>query len=150
MASDITEEQTEDWTVGKNVIVNGNGSITVDFSKKVFGTLQTYSTEDDYPQEQFDNSISQSDYEQSYIKSGSDDYIYSKAEIAKMISDKQDEIKKLELDKKSADIAYRQALNKKESGQVKSSIDGIVTEVNMGTENADSTSPLVVIQGSAA
>ena len=66
-----------------------------------------------------------------------------------MISDKQDEIKKLELDKKSADIAYRQALNKKESGQVKSSIDGIVTEVNMGTENADSTSPLVVIQGSA-
>ena len=147
--SDITEEQTEDWTVGKNVIVNGNGSITVDFSKKVFGTLQTYSTEDDYPQEQLDNSISQSDYEQSYIKSGSDDYIYSKAEIAKMISDKQDEIKKLELDKKSADIAYRQALNKKESGQVKSSIDGIVTEVNMGTENADSTSPLVVIQGSA-
>lgn len=32
--SDITEEQTEDWTIGKNVIVNGNGSITVDFSKR--------------------------------------------------------------------------------------------------------------------
>lgn len=146
--NDIVEEQKEDWIVGKNVTVNVNGNITVDFSQQLFGTFQTFSQNDVYSDEPNDSNYTPADYEQSYIKPGSDDYVYSKAEIAKMISEKQDEIKKLELDKKSADIAYRQALNKKESGQVKSRIDGTVTEVNTDTENSDSTSPLVVIQGS--
>ncbi len=147
--SDIPPDQTADWVVGSNVQADGSGNVSVNFSTVYFGTFRAFAvTEEQIPEPDYDGFYDYSDYEQNFIQPGSDDYVYSKAEIARMITEKQEEIKTLELDKKSADIAYRQAAAKQENGQVESKIDGVVTSVNDGSSEENSDSALVVIQGS--
>lgn len=58
--------------------------------------------------------------------SGSEDYMHSRAEIKKMISEKEDEIKSLKLNLKSAKLDYNDALKKKTDGKVVANIDGVV------------------------
>ncbi|MGN0620495.1 MAG: hypothetical protein ACI4I9_01400 [Porcipelethomonas sp.] len=147
----IQPGQTEDWTVGANVEADGTGNVSVDYSGSIYGVFRAFAAQEEIPEDYYDDfsyEYSQEEYEQSFITPGSDDYLYSKAEIAKMISDKQAELKTLELDKKSADIAYRQAAAKKEDGQAVSRIDGVVTSVNDGTDPENTDSAMVVIQGS--
>ena len=75
--------------------------------------------------------------------SGSEDYMYSRAEIKKMISEKEDEIKKLKLDLKSAKLDYNNALKKKTDGKVVATIDGVVKKIGTvgdaaaGGDNSD-------------
>ena len=61
--------------------------------------------------------------------SGSEDYMYSRAELKKMISEKEDEIKSLKLDLKSAKLDYNDALKKKTDGKVVATIDGVVKKI---------------------
>lgn len=152
--ANLAPERTGDWVVGTNVETDGMGNVFVDYSSGCIGSFRAFavSEEEDNNENYYNYSDYESlqyEYEQSFIKNGSDDYIYSKAEIAKMIADKQSELKKLELDKKSADIAYRQALAKQEDGQELSLIDGVVTSVNDGSGEEETDPALVVVQGSS-
>ena len=61
--------------------------------------------------------------------SGSEDYMHSRAEIKKMISEKEDEIKSLKLNLKSAKLDYNDALKKKTDGKVVANIDGVVKKI---------------------
>ena len=61
--------------------------------------------------------------------SGSEDYMHSRAEIKKMISEKEDEIKSLKLTLKSAKLDYNDALKKKTDGKVVATIDGVVKKI---------------------
>ena len=61
--------------------------------------------------------------------SGSEDYVHSRAEIKKMISEKEDEIKSLKLNLKSAKLDYNDALKKKTDGKVVANIDGVVKKI---------------------
>lgn len=61
-----------------------------------------------------------------YNTSG-DNYIYTRAELTKMIQDKQDELKRLDIDLRSARLTYQQDLLVGETGEVTAAVDGIVT-----------------------
>ncbi len=82
---------------------------------------------DDYPDEQdySDNDT----YTPSYDNNESEDYAYTKSEIAGMIKDKQTEIKQLKLDLKAAKLEYEQAKKKKTEGKVVAEMDGIVKKI---------------------
>ena len=75
--------------------------------------------------------------------SSSEDYMYSRAELAKMISDKQEEIKGLQVDKKSAELEYKTAKAQNDSGAIIATIDGIVSEIN---ENYGEDEPFITIK----
>ena len=66
----------------------------------------------------------------------SDDYQYSRAEIKKMITEKEDEIKSLKIDLKSAKLDYNDALKKKTDGKVVATIDGVVKKIGSVSDAA--------------
>ena len=74
------------------------------------------------------------------IDENSTDYMYSKAEIAQMISEKEDEIKGLEIDKKSAELDYNNSKKQKTDGKVVAEIDGIVKKIGDATADSGDTS----------
>ena len=59
--------------------------------------------------------------------SGDENYMYSRKELANMISEKETEIKSLKLDLKSAKLEYKNSLKQKKDGKVVAEQDGIVT-----------------------
>lgn len=144
----ILDENVSDWAVGLGVSNDGMGNVSVDFSSVHFGSFKAFpasSDEDDI----YIPEISEDDFYQDYIKPGSDNYIYSRDEISKMVSDKQEELKRLEIDKKAAEVEYEKAKSKNIDGVVKSSIDGVVTKVNDGSDIENTDSDILVIQGEA-
>lgn len=145
--ADIPEGVSE-WIVGANVQTDGMGNVSVDFSTVRFGSFKAFSAmeeeEPDIPQ------MSEQEYQQSYLSSNSDDYVYSRAELSQMVSKKQEEIKKLEIQKKSADVEYRKAKAQNKDGVLKSSIDGVVIKVNDGSDPENTDSDVLVIQGHSA
>lgn len=76
--------------------------------------------------------IGYSDPEPSF-DSGDENYMYSKAQLAEMIKDKEDEIKGLKLSLKEAKLALEQAKKKKADGKVVAEFDGVVRKI--GTVN---------------
>ena len=88
-----------------------------------------------------------SDYTYSGSTSLYSDYMYSSAELQKMIRDKQNELKKLEIDKKQAELDLKDAQQKQQTGQELSKIDGVVTKLAADPEALEATDPLMIIQG---
>lgn len=137
--SKLNDEQLVDWVVGENVVIDANGNVTVNYSETVFGSftvLKEVKTVDviedfydDYVEDVYEP-ISDEDFYESIPRNYPEDYIYTKAELAKMVSDKEIEIKRLEINKKSAEVTYKIALEQKDSGNILARIDGIVTSVN--------------------
>lgn len=147
--TEIPTDSIIEWVVGANVQTDGMGNVAVDFSSVRFGLFKAFaaSEEDDYidyPQE------SEDDFYQDYLRPGSDDYVYSRSELAKMVANKQEELKRLEIDKKAADVEYRKAESQNKDGVLKSSIDGVVTKVNDGSDPENTDPNLLVIQGDSA
>lgn len=71
--------------------------------------------------------------------SGDENYMYSRKELANMISEKETEIKSLKLDLKSAKLEYKNSLKQKKDGKVVAEQDGIVTRAG-DDDDADSGS----------
>lgn len=68
-------------------------------------------------------------YHDNYIPDGSDNYMYSKAELAELVKQTEQEIATLQLDLKAAQLAYQQDQLVSETGEVTAVIGGTVTEV---------------------
>ncbi|MBR1423768.1 MAG: biotin/lipoyl-binding protein [Ruminococcus sp.] len=145
----------KDASVSDGVTVDyDTGMITVDTAKGSFGRFSasplsvsdtpaddTYSEPQDdyyddfYPEDTYDDLPDEPEYTDNdtyipdYTTSESEDYVYSRAEIAEMIKDKQAEIKQLKLDLKAAKLEYEQAKKKKAEGKVVAEMDGIVKKI---------------------
>lgn len=114
------EIEFEDWTIGEGVSYNGDGTANIDFTSPHYGTLDTVVPEEAewdetiYPEEQANNG---------------ENYTYSKDELAKMIQDKTKEIESQNLSLKEAKLNYEKDKLTYNTGEVKASIDGVVTEL---------------------
>lgn len=147
----ITEEVPEDWRVGESVTLNNDGGISLEYNAKIYGSFKVLAEESLESYQPFENNYSYNDYEDSVYTGfqrdpNSDDYLYSRAELARMISEKESEIKSLELEKKAAEIAYKNAQAQKESGSIISTMDGYVSTVG-DLENLEAGSPFIVVEG---
>lgn len=145
--ADIPAESAE-WIVGTGVETDGMGNVSVDFSAQRFGSFKAFSASDEDPVIEDIPQMSMDEYLQS-IGSRSDDYMYSRAELARMVSQKQEEIKDLEIKRKSADVEYRKAQAQSKDGILKSSVDGIVTKINDGSDPENTDSDVLVVQGNS-
>lgn len=153
--ADINDAQISDKVIGENVSADSDGNITVSWSENTFGSYtvpktsdipEDYSYEESYEEEPFDYESYIENFYDSVHRNYDEDYMYSKAELAKMISEKESEITKLEIDKKSAELEYRIAKEQKESGSVIARIDGVVTQIN-DAESLEAGQPYLVVQG---
>ncbi len=140
--------EVSEWVVGTGVETDGIGNVSVDLSAPRFGSFKAFSAAEDEPEINDIPQMSFEEYQQS-ISSYSDDYIYSRAELAQMISQKQKEIKTLEIERKSADVEYRKAKAQSKDGILKSNIDGIVTKVNDGSDPENTDPDVLVVQGNS-
>lgn len=141
---DITDENIADKTIGENVTLDVDGNVTVKWTEKMFGSYTVITA--DETTEDYNEEISQEDFYDSISRDYPEDYIYSRAELSKMISEKEMEIKRLETEKKSADLEYRIAKDQKESGSVLAQIDGVVSEIN-DDENLEAGESFIIING---
>ncbi len=141
-------EGAAEWVVGTGVQTDGMGNVSVDFSAVRFGSFKAFSATEDEPEIVDIPQMSFDEYKQS-LSSNSDDYVYSRAELAQMVSKKQEEIKTLEIQRKSADVEYRKAQAQSKDGILKSDIDGVVTMVNDGSDPENTGSDLLVVQGNS-
>ena len=141
--SQLNMNTTMQWCVSDGVEFDDNGQFTIDMSSKhvgKFGTLPPDTTIDDLYEEYYD-SINNTP-EPTIYKNYEDDYTYSKADLAKMIAEKQSELTELELNKKRADVEYRKAQARGEDGTLYSTIDGIVAMVNDGSPSGEDTAEM--------
>ena len=140
----IKETPTEDWCVGESVTLNNDGGISLEFNAKIYGSFKVLAEEaaEDIYYDNYEDSV----YTGGHIDPNSDDYAYSRAEIAKMITEKESEIKSLELEKKSAELAFKTAQAQKESGSIISTMDGHVSSVG-DLDNLEAGTPFIVVEG---
>ncbi len=121
----------EDWTLGSGVSLNGDGTVTVDFSETHYGSFE---------------SLVPTEEEDDWIEPDPGEY-YSAAEIAEMIRDKNQDIADYQRQLKQAQLKYQRDQLTGESGEVRAKSDGTVTFV-ADPHNTSVGEPLVTIQGS--
>ena len=167
--ANIPDDRIADWKPSDNVSYDAAGNISVDFSGNIIGIFKVLSSDaqssinDNQDSEEademslFGNNNAEVKTLTNFItpyssanavqlastSSSSEDYMYSRAELAKMISDKQEEIKGLQVDKKSAELEYKTAKAQNDSGAIIATIDGIVSEIN---ENHGEDEPFITIK----
>lgn len=116
------EAITDDWTLGDSLTFNGDG-ISVVLANDAVGYGQfTSCTPTEYERYEI---ISEDDY----IPDGSDNYVYSKSELVKMIQQEQEQLAGYELDLKSANLTLQQDELVGENGEVTANISGTVSEI---------------------
>jgi multidrug efflux pump subunit AcrA (membrane-fusion protein) len=117
-----TEAIDSDWTLGDSLSFNGDG-VSVDLSGGAVGYGQ-FDSSSPVEYEQYETV-----YEDSSTDDGSENYMYSKAELAKMIQDEQTEQANNELDLKVAQLTLQQDELVSENGEVVAAVSGTVSEV---------------------
>ncbi len=124
----------EDWTLGTGLILNGDGTISIDLEAPHYGTFESRlpgGEEEDEEPIPFDPG------------SG-----YSAAEIAEMIRERQSAIQTYQRQLQQAQLKYKRDQLTGQSGEVKASDDGVVTFVaDPHTIAAGQT--LITVKGSA-
>lgn len=142
--SKITQSDIADWRCTDGVTVNEDGTVICDQNKCPFASFITYiaqgfgddidtelygdmedSFSDYYPEPENDQPDMQQPASDEITLN--DNYIYSKAELQQMISEKEKEIEKLGFDKKQADIDLQAAQMKLEKGGETAEVNGKVT-----------------------
>lgn len=116
------EALDQNWTLGNSLMFTGDG-VTVDLSAQQAGYGQfTSCTPTEY--QQFETI-----YHDNFVPDGSENYMYSKEELAKMIKDAEAELASLQLDLRAAQLTYQQNQLVGKTGEVVANISGTVTEV---------------------
>ena len=110
----------EDWTIGEGVSFNGDGTANIDFSSPHYGTLETV-----VPAEAEWDEVIEPDTQ----PDDSENYMYSRDELAKMIREKTKEIEAQGLTLREAKLTYEKDKLTYDSGEVKAAIDGVVTDL---------------------
>ncbi len=111
-----------DWTLGDSLSFNGDG-VSVDLSGDATGYGQ-FDSCSPVAYERYETV-----YEDSSVDDGSENYMYSKAELAKMIQDEQQEQANNELDLKVAQLTLQQDELVGVNGEVIASVSGTVSEI---------------------
>lgn len=128
----------QDWVLGDGLYFTGDG-VALTAGSTCFGQLVSC-TPMEY--EQYE-----SVYTDGYIPDGSDNYLYSKAELASMIKETEASLADLELSLKSAKLTYQQDQLVGKTGQVVASVSGIVTDLKDPT-TLSTGEELMTIKGS--
>lgn len=110
-----------DWTLGESLMFTGDG-VSVDLSGGVRYGQFTSCTPTEY--ERYETI-----YEDSYTPDDSENYMYSKEELVKMIQQEQEQMAGYELDLKVAQLTLQQDELVGENGEVIASIAGTVSEI---------------------
>ncbi len=160
--SALLEENLVDVKISSLAKFNDDNTVEFTFSDKFFGEIalvpntdnndsfddtgdDNYADDftDDFGDDIFDDFDDNNNADDTNI---SDDYMYSRAELAKMISEQQSEIKSLEIAKKAADIEYKKILQTKKDGVVYSTIKGTVKSVQ-DIKDLNPDEPFMIVQG---
>ena len=115
------EALDHDWTLGDGLLFTGDG-VTVDPAAGAGYGQFTSCTPAEYQQYE-------TVYHDNYVPDGSENYVYSKAELAQMIQQAQQDLASLQLDLQAAQLKYQQDQLVSETGEVTAAISGTVTEV---------------------
>ncbi len=130
--------ETADWNVTDGVNIDPEtGGISVSPDGVLHGQLsfalpqpdmQDMPEEPDEPEMQEPELPQMPDY--------GDDYMYSRKELQKQITAQENQIKTLELNLKSAKLAFETAKKQKSDGKVVATIDGIVKKIGKSSDEA--------------
>ena len=114
-------------------------SVKITSEEKYYGRFLTYGTEE------YERYITIYHYPE--VDYSGENYMYSSAELAKMIREKQNDLKLLNIDLKAANIAYQEDLLTGKTGEVKAAINGTVSYAGdpAATENGQT---IITIKGS--
>lgn len=127
----------EDWYLNQSVSFNGVG-VDLNLEQPGYGRFISCTPEE---YEQFE-----SVWHENYVPDDSENYMYSKAELAQLIQQTEAEIASLQLDLRAAELDYQQDLLVSETGEIKASISGTVTEVKDPAELATGEA-LITVKG---
>ncbi|SFC22059.1 biotin/lipoyl-binding protein [Ruminococcus albus] len=151
-----TPEELGSWKVSDGITIDEDGSASIDTDVKHYGKLSfTHPTtqkkddssvpEDDssmpeIPEEEPDDYYDSYEPDEFYIDPEGTDYVYSRDEIKKMIAEKEESIKQLELDLKKANFELQAAKKRKVDGKLYAELDGVVKKIGKasGDEEAES------------
>ena len=104
---------------------------------KLVFSVETQDSEDYYPEDYFEPDYEEPDYSyeepvsvpSSNSSAGSNDYIYTRSEIARMIAEQESEIKQLQIELKGQQLELDNAKKQKSDGKVVATVDGIVKKI---------------------
>lgn len=163
--SKLNDSDIADWKCSENVIISEDGSIKVEQGKNLFATLITYAVNNSYSENtdiQLENSYSEDMYAENYTPveyenvennieysgeiTANDNYIYSKAELQSMISEKESEIKQKEFAKRQAEIDLKTEKKRLEKGEELATVDGTVTFVAKSAQEASQKGAYVIVE----
>ena len=158
-------EELDSWKVADGVTFDENGQASIDTDKKLYGKLSftqptvkkpddsSSQADDSSSMADNDSSVADDEYSKEYedymaaydayqefmdnIDPNSNDYVYSRDAIKKMIAEKESDIKQLELSLKSAQFEYDKAKKRKEDGKLYAEIDGIVKKIGKASGEDD-------------
>ena len=115
------KSEYEDWTLGEGILLFGDGTAEIDFSKTHYGRLITM-----VPGEtDWDEIIINSHYEIDSLGN----YAYTKAELVQMIEDQVKLIASLDLELRAAKLTYEKDQLTAQTGEVTAAIDGTVRDL---------------------
>lgn len=155
-AEGTTPDSLVSWKVSDGITIDEDGSASIDTDVKHYGKLSftnpTTQKKDDSSKPEDDSSMPElpeedeepDDYYDSYdpndyyIDPNGTDYVYSREDIKGMISEKEDEIKQLELDLKQANFELKAAQKRKIDGKLYAELDGIVKKIGKAAGDTDS------------
>ncbi|HCJ41028.1 biotin/lipoyl-binding protein [uncultured Ruminococcus sp.] len=148
-------KELESWKVADGITVDEMGQASIDTTVKMYGKLsftqptsknssQLIPDEPDIidkeptPEEdEYGFDIPEYDPDDYYIDPDGTDYVYSRDAIKKMISDKENEIKQLELGLKTANFNLETAKKRKRDGKLYAEIDGFVKKIGKPSGEED-------------
>ena len=135
--SQLKPAEAEDWCVTDGIKIDKNGSISIDPDGVLHGQLSFAVPETEKPEEpEMPEEPDYTEPEMSDIPDYGNDYMYSRKELQRMITEQENQIKELEINLKEAKIKLENAKKQKSDGRVVATVDGIVKKI--GKSSAES------------
>lgn len=130
--------ETEDWNVTDGISIDPeNGGISINPDGVLHGQLSFAAPEPDMPEdviEEIPEDITEPEYNEPEIPDYGENYMYSRKELQRMITEQENQIKAQELELKAAKLELDNAKKQKSDGKVVASIDGIVKKIGQSAD----------------
>lgn len=134
------EALSADWPIGDNVEFGDTGAYLKDTRSMSYGQLVPCTPETYERYETVEIGVS---------TGNEDDFVYSRAEIAQMISDLKRDVVREDLDLRQARLTYQKDQITAQTGEVKATIDGTVSKL-VPVDSAEVGSPIITVRGEQA
>ena len=133
--------EADDWNVTDGVNIDPeNGSISIDPEGVLHGQLSFAMPEPEIPEGADlmpDEPVVMPEPEIPEVPDYGNDYMYSRKELDRMIASQESQIKDLEINLKTAQLALETAKKQKSDGKVVATIDGVVKKIGKSAAEAD-------------